>query len=165
MYARKEHRLKTTYGSLWMRFWRGGVALAPIEAAILRIVHDALPGHMATIFDQQLEGVNLVQRVLIPSHQTGRAAWRGLHFYRIKNGRVDRSDLPKLPVKGGEVKLLRLKLSVGSTGSVLNIAAYAMNGWFFDIQSGEDWRPLTKERALTVQDVHQSWRSNVVPPG
>jgi len=39
-----------------------------------------------------------------------------------------------------------------------------MNGWFFDIQSGEDWRPFATQAALTLQEVHQSWRSNTIAP-
>ena len=154
--------MKTVFGSRLLRLWRGGVTLVPIEIAILRRVRDALPEHLVHIFDQQLDAMNLVQRMLVPSHKTGRAAWRGLHFYRIRRGRVDRSDLPKLPLKDGEVRLVRLKLSVGTTGEVLNITATAVNGCFFDIQSGEDWRPLANAPSVTVLDAHQSWRSNVV---
>jgi hypothetical protein len=129
---------------------------------MLRLVHDAMPSHMVHIFDRQLDAMNLVQRALVPSNRTGRAAWRGLHFYRIEHGRADRSDLPKLPIKDGEVRLLRLKLSAGPSGSVLNITATAMDGCFFDIQSREDWRPMANEHMLSVQDIHQSWRSSVV---
>ena len=156
--------MKTVFGSRWLRLWRGGITLVPIEIAILRRVRDALPEHLVHIFDQQIDAMNLVQRMLVPSHKTGRAGWRGLHFYRIKHGRADRSDLPKLPIKGSEVLLVRLKLSVGATGEVLNVTATAVNGCFFDIQSGEDWRPLANEESLAVLDVHQSWRSNVVSP-
>lgn len=144
--------MKIVFGSRWLRLWRGGITL----------VRDALPEHLVHIFDRQIDAMNLVQRMLVPSHKTGRAAWRGLHFYRINHGRVDRSDLPKLPIKDGEILLVRLKLSVGATGEVLNVTATAVNGCFFDIQSGEDWRPLANEGSLSVLDVHQSWRSNVV---
>jgi hypothetical protein len=86
---------------LWCRIARGGVSLTAFESFLLRTLAEHVPPDMATALRQEWRGINLIQRS---------PDWQELNFYCITNGRVDRSHLPKLPIRDGEVKLLSLAL-------------------------------------------------------
>jgi hypothetical protein len=77
----------------------------------------------------------------------------------MRKGVVDWSGVPPLPVGEGTIKLVRLKVRAGPDGPLLHVTANAHRRHFFDIESGEDWRPLKDMADLKVEGVRQSWRS------
>jgi hypothetical protein len=157
--------VKSVFGSWWIRAWRGGVLLRPLEIALLEAIGEGIPDHMAEVFAHQIAAMNLVQRELALNNASGRAEWRGLRFYRIRSGRVDHAGLPLLPIREGSVRLLRLAVSPGEGGPVLHVSANAIDRRFFDIQCGEDWRPYAETSELVVRKIRQAWRSNADPAG
>jgi hypothetical protein len=92
----------------WLQVWRGAVALTPFEEWLLGECIRRLPSNFQPIVRDQLAGSNLVQRD---------PEYRELRFYRLVRGRVDRSALPLLPLKAGEVKLLSLAVRVPLIGT------------------------------------------------
>jgi hypothetical protein len=151
--------VKTVFGNWWQRISRHSATLQPFELALLQVVVEAMPEHLRGPFEAHIDAATLVQRHLVPNGRTGRTEWRGLHFYRLRRRVVDWSDVPPLPVADGTTKLLRLRVRAGVDGPVLHVTANAHRRHFFDIQSGEDWRPLKDIKDVIVQNVRQSWRS------
>jgi hypothetical protein len=151
--------MKTVFGSWWQRLTGHSATLTPFEVGLIHAVVGAMPDHLGSAVATQIDAATLVQRHLVLNSTTGRTGWRGLHFYRMRKGVVDWSDVPPLPVAEGTIKLVRLKVRAGPDGRLLHLTANAYRRHFFDIQSGEDWRPLKDFADLTVEGVRQSWRS------
>ena len=142
--------------SLWMRLLRGGVSLAPFERFLLRGSVQRVPAEMAATIRQQWRGFNLIQRA---------PDWQELRFYRVVAGRVDRSKLPKLPVRDGEVRLLSIALRPNDAAEVLNVNLWAVDGWFFSLNADRPLRPFRDWSEMAVAAVEHSYRSNLVRRG
>jgi len=124
----------------------------PIEEELLGIaVKELLPMLRSTV-ETQLDSYNLVQREV-----DGRA----LNFYCIKDGRVKHDDIPPLPLKSGEVKLLSVTFDITGQAENMHMTACAVNGYFFCLAFSNDLRPYKDYRQIMVKEVHQSWRSNI----
>ena len=144
---------KTQFGTFWQRLLRGGVRLLPLEERLL----EAFVGHMPAPFQAplraQLDAYNLAQREV-----DGRA----LNLYRMKGGRVVRDDLPPLPCRGGEAKLLRFA-AILPNGERIHVGFVAINRYLFSFASDRDLRPFGASTTFEIADLHQSWRSAIVP--
>jgi hypothetical protein len=86
-----KHRLAL----LWRRF-------SPLEERLLAAVRTALPTAAQSIYDAQVAGITLVQR---------HPPWTEIRFYRIRQGKVDWSDVPHFPC-ADEFRLARVRLSI-----------------------------------------------------
>jgi hypothetical protein len=146
----KDSTLPTT--SCWLRLTRGGVSLAPFERFLLRRLEEHVPPELASILRRQWDGLNLIQRS---------PDWEELRFYRIVRGRVDRSALPLLPVRDGEVKLLSLALRPTPGKDPLHVNLWAVNGWFFSLNASAPYRPYRALTAMHTEGVEHSYRSNL----
>ena len=145
--------------SLWTRLLRGGVSLTALDRFLLRMLEQHVPAEMATALRQQWRGLNLIQRS---------PDWRELRFYRLVGGRVNRDELPKLPVRDGEVRLLSVALLPLRDAEVLNVNFWAVDGWFFSLNSDRPLRPFRELGQTAIEGVEHSYRSNLVrraPPG
>jgi hypothetical protein len=142
--------------TLWFRVWRGAVTLSPFEAWLLGECVGRLPSDFQPAVRDQLAGSNLVQRD---------PGWRELRFYRVVGGRVDRSALPLLPLKPGEVKLLSLAVRVPARAEPLHAVLWAVHRRVAMLNFEPGIRAYAQLPAATVDGVRQSWRSNVVSGG
>ncbi len=141
---------------VWTRLLRGGVVLSPFERFLLTILEQHVPAEMVTPLRGQWRGLNLIQRS---------PDWRELRFYRLVRGRVDRTALPKLSVRDGEVKLLSVALSPAGATKIVNINFWAVNGWFFSLNSDRPWKPFQELSDAAISAVEHSYRSNLVRRG
>ena len=142
--------------SLWTRLLRGGVSLTAFDRFLLGILEQHVPAEMATALRQQWRGLNLIQRS---------PDWQELRFYRLVAGQVDRAELPKLPVRDGEVKLLSVALRPTGDGDALNVNFWAVDGWFFNLNADRSLRPFRELSDSAVDAVEHSYRSNLVRRG
>jgi hypothetical protein len=142
--------------TLWLRLWRGAVTLSPFEVWLLGECVRHLPTDFQPALREQLAGSNLVQRD---------PEWRELRFYRIVRGRVDRSALPLLPVRPGEVKLLSLAARLPDRAEPLHAVLWAVDRRVAMLNFEPGIRAYAHLAAATVDGVRQSWRSNVVSDG
>jgi hypothetical protein len=145
--------MKTNFGNPLMRFLRGGATLLPLEKKLLERLVQALPPILRTPTEIQLEGYNLVQREI-----DGRA----LNFYRIKLGRVMRTNLPALPIKAGEIKLLSLAFSFPGDSDCFHATATAIDRYFFCVCFSHDLRPFGACNDFSITEITPSWRSGLV---
>jgi hypothetical protein len=144
------HPLPST--SLWLRFLRGGVTLTPFDKFLLRSLVEHVPDPMASAIRQQWQGLNLIQRD---------PEWQELRFYRLVRARVDRSALPKLPVRDGEVKLLSLALRPTATADLVHVNFWAVDRRFFNLNSNSSLQPFRHCTAMPIDAVEHSYRSNL----
>jgi hypothetical protein len=144
--------MKTQFGTWWLRLLRGGVVLTPIEQRLLEVFRDNMPEKFRGPIDAQLDAINLAQR---------HVEWRGINFYRLKRGRVDRSGVPPLPCKDGEIKLLSLRIAVPGVSGSFHVMFWSVQRFFFGFGTGESLQPVKDAQTFTVEDITHSWRSNV----
>jgi hypothetical protein len=142
--------------SLWMRLLRGGVSLTPFDGFLLWSLVRHVPHEMAAAIRQQWRGLNLIQRD---------PEWQELRFYRVVRGRVDRDDLPRLPVSDGEVKLLSLALRPPDAGDLLHVNFWAVDRRFFNLNANRSLRPFQGHTEMPVEAVEHCYRSNLVRSG
>lgn len=142
--------------SLWMRLVRGGVPVTPFDGFLLGSLLHNVPAEMATIIRQQWRGLNLAQRD---------PEWQELRFYRVVSGRVDRGDLPRLPVRDGEVKLLSLALRPTDATELLHVNFWAIDRCFFNLNANRSLRPFRDRSEMPIESVEHSYRSNLVRSG
>lgn len=142
--------------SLWMRLLRGGVSLTPFEGFLLGSLVQHVSGEMAGVIRQQWRGLNLIQRD---------PEWQELRFYRLVRGRVDRSELPQLPVRDGEVKLLSLALRPAGAADLLHVNFWAVDRRFFNLNANRSLRPFRDHTEMPVEAVEHCYRSNLVGGG
>jgi len=79
---------------LWRRF-------SPLEERLLAAVREVLPAPAQPIFDAQVAGITLVQRL---------PGWAEINFYRRRQGKVDWSDIPAF-AHTGEFLLAEVRFS------------------------------------------------------
>jgi hypothetical protein len=139
--------------SLWLRLLRGGVSLTPFDHFLLGTLVQHVPGEMANTIRQQWRGLNLIQRD---------PEWQELRFYRIVRGRVDPSALPRLPVRGGEVKLLSLALRPPATPDLLHVNFWAVDRRFFNLNANCSLRPFRDRTEMQIDAVEHCYRSNLM---
>jgi len=142
--------------TLWMRLVRGGVLLTPFDGFLLRSLVRHVPAEMATVIRQQWRGLNLIQRD---------PEWQELRFYRLVRGRVAPGDLPNLPVRPGEVKLLSLALRPAEAGEPLHVNFWAIDRRFFNLNTSRSLRPFQDHTEMPVEAVEHCYRSNLVRSG
>lgn len=145
--------MKTTFGNSLTRLLNGGTTLTAIEKSLLKETIEALPPVLRSTTETQLDGYNLVQREI-----DGRA----LNFYRKQYGRVTRDDLPLLPVKKGETRLLALAFSIPGVPGSFHATASAIDGYFFCLAFSDDLRPFAARHDFSVTKVTESWRSGLL---
>jgi hypothetical protein len=143
--------VKTKFGSWWHRFARGGVSLEPVEQRLLEVLREHMPTTFHASLDAQLRAINLAQR---------QSDWRGLNLYRLRWGKVFRDDLPPLPCKAGEVKLLSVRVVVPKAAQSVHVVFWAVDRFFFGFATGESLEPIRSATEFELVDVKQSWRSN-----
>ena len=68
---------------LWRRF-------SPLEERLIAAVREVLPERAQPVFDAQIAGITLVQRL---------PRWTEIDFYRRRKGKTDWSDVPAFPPK------------------------------------------------------------------
>jgi hypothetical protein len=142
--------------SVWMRLLWGGVSLVPFEQFLLLSLVQHVTVEMAAAIRGQWRGLNLIQRS---------PDWQELRFYRRRGGRVDRSDLPKLPVRDGEVKLLSMALRPDNGTDRLHVNFWAVDGWFFNLNADRSLQQFRGRDNMSVEAVEHSYRSNLVHRG
>lgn len=142
--------------SFWLRLAWGGVSLTAFERFLLRRLAEHVPAELVTTLRQQWRGLNLIQRS---------PDWAELRFYRIVRGRLDRSALPTLPVRDGEVKLLSLALRPSPEADLLHVNLWAVDGWFFNLNANATLRPYRARNQMNLEGVEHSYRSNLVRRG
>lgn len=138
--------------SLWHRLWKGAVILCPFEEFLLREFVERMPANFQPILRSQLAGCNLVQRD---------PDWLELRFYRIAQGLVDRSPLPLLPIRGGEVKLLSITAKLPEVDDPVHATFWAVDRRFFMVNFGCSIGAYRKFGVASIEKIRQSWRSNV----
>ena len=141
------------FGNLFTRLFWGGVKLLPLEQAVLSQLVELFPEQFREILETQLEACNLVQREV-----DGRA----LNFYRMVRGRVTREGVPNLPVRSGEVLLLKMTFNLHDRPELIYATMTAIDRQFFCINLSQDLRPIGNYTKIVAQDVTNSWRSGVV---
>lgn len=141
------------FGNLITRLLWGGVRLLPLEGTVLSQLVESLPEQLRQTVVTQLQACNLVQREV-----DGRA----LNFYRLVAGRATRSGVPDLPVKSGEVLLLKMAFSLHDQPQLLHATMTAVDRQFFCINFSQDLRPMGNTSRILVQGITNSWRSGVV---
>jgi hypothetical protein len=144
--------VKTQFGSWWHRLIRGGVVLTPLEQKLLVAFRENMPAAFQAPLDEQLNAINLAQR---------HVEWRGIHLYRLKGGKVAQNDLPSLPCKDGEIRLLSLRVRVTGAPEPFHVAFWAVHRFFFGFGTGESLKPVRTAESFTVEEVTHSWRSNI----
>jgi len=142
--------------SFWMRLLRGGVSLSTFDQFLLGTLLQHVPGEMATAIRKQWRGLNLVQRD---------PEWQELRFYRLVRGRADRSELPRLPVRDGEVKLLSLALRPADAGDLLHVNFWAIDRSFFNLNASRSLWPFRDQTEMPLESVEHSYRSNLLRTG
>ena len=142
--------------SFWLRLLRGGVCPTPFERFLLEGLVQHVPGEMATAIRHQWRGLNLVQRD---------PQWQELRFYRLVKGRVDRGELPRLPVRDGEVKLLSLACRPPGAADLLHVNFWAIDRRFFNLNSNRSLRQFRDQTEMPIESVEHSYRSNLVRIG
>ena len=141
------------FSNLFTRLLWGGVRLLPLEQAVLSQLVESLPDQIREIVVRQLQACNLVQREV-----DGRA----LNFYCMVRGRVTRAGVPELPVKSGEVLLLKMAFNLQDNTQLIHATMTAIDRQFFCVSFSQDLRPLGNNTRIVVQGVTNSWRSSVV---
>lgn len=138
--------------SLWHRVWKGGVELCALEEFLLTEFVEKMPINFQQIIRNQLAGYNLVQRD---------PDWMELRFYRIAQGRADRSPLPLLPIRVGEVKLFSITARVPDGNDPIHANFWAVDRRFFMVNFGSSIKPYKELPSASIEKTRQSWRSNV----
>lgn len=139
--------------NLWYRFFRGGVALSALERFLLWSLARHIPADMATALREEWRGLNLIQRS---------PEWQELRFYPLVRGRVDRTRLPLLPVRDGEVKLLSLALRPTPELQLIHVNFWAVGRQFFNLNASESLEAWRDRAGMTIEAVEHSYRSNLV---
>jgi hypothetical protein len=124
---------------MWRRF-------SPLEERLLAAVRAALPAEAQAVFDAQIGGITLVQR--LPPH------WAEISFYRRRHGKVDWSEVPAFP-RTSEFGLAEVQFSVG--GQRYKATLTCINGHIFDFMvipspkaiSFADWDAAPSARLLS----------------
>ena len=142
--------------SLWMRLLRGGVSLTQFDRFLLQSLLQHVTDEMATAMQHQWRGCSLIQRD---------PEWQELRFYRLVRGRVDRSELPSLPVRDGEVKLLSLALRPTDSADLLHVNFWAVDRRFFSLNANQSLRPFRGHTGMSLEAVEHCYRSNLVRSG
>ena len=99
---------------IWRRF-------SPLEERLIAAVREVLPPQARGVFDAQIAGITLVQR--LPPR------WSEISFYRQRHGKVDWSDLPAFP-RTGEFRLAEVQFSV--EGRRYKATLTSIGGHIFD---------------------------------
>ncbi|RZU47399.1 hypothetical protein EV700_0361 [Fluviicoccus keumensis] len=144
--------MKSNFGSWWLRVLKGGVKLSPVEQQLLQTFIDHMPTDFQQPLAAQINALNLAQRV---------AEWRGINFYCLIKGRPSRVGVAPLPCKAGEIKLLSLKVAIDGISPPINVAFWAVNGYFFGFGTDQSLKPVKAATDITLLKVTQSWRSNI----
>jgi hypothetical protein len=142
--------------SFWARLLRGGVSLTAFERFLLGGLAQHVPAELAETLRQEWRALNLIQRSF---------DWQELRFYRTVAGRVQRAELPKLPVREGAVKLLGLALRPSGEADLLHVNYWAVDGCFFSLNASRSLRPFRELGDTPVDAVEHSYRSNLVRRG
>jgi len=124
------------FSLMWRRF-------SPLEERLIAAVRAVLPPQAQTIFDAQISGITLVQR--LPPH------WAEISFYRRHHGKVDWSDVPAFP-RTGEFRLAEVQFSVGGRRHKATLTS--ISGHIFDFTV----IPSPKAIAFAVWDAAPSAR-------
>ena len=106
--------MRTKFGDFFTRLLRGGIVLMPIEEELLQIAIKEMPPILHPIVETQLDAYNLIQR---------EADGRAINFSRIKGGSVKRDDIPPLPLKSGEAKLLSVAFDIPGQAENMHVTA------------------------------------------
>ena len=138
--------------SLWYRIWKSAVNLSPLEEFLLLEFVQRMPVNFQPILRSQLASYNLVQRD---------PDWLELRFYRFVRGRVDRSPLPLLSIKIGEVKLFSIAAQIPDVNNPLHASFWAVDRRFFMVNFESSIKPYKELRSVSIEKIQQSWRSNV----
>lgn len=142
---------------MWWRF-------SPLEERLIAAVREVLPPQAQTIFDAQIAGVTLVQR--LPPH------WIEISFYRRQRGKVDWSAIPTFP-RTGAFRLAEVQFSVGGRRYKATLASIGGHVFDFTIMPNSkaiafaDWDsapsarllsdPLRMDSASEPQPIPDSW--------
>ncbi|HZM43429.1 MAG TPA: hypothetical protein VFC14_01270 [Burkholderiales bacterium] len=145
--------MKTQYGNVFTRLLWGGVSLNPFELAIVAKLLENLPTTLRFPLLGQMDQYNLVQR-----EHDGRA----LNFYKKVRGKVTRDGLPPLPIKSGEVTLVKVAFNLNKEQTPFHATMTAVNQRFFCCSFSQDTRPLARMGISSIGRVTESWRSNVL---
>ena len=145
-------------GLMWRRF-------SPLEEHLLAAVRSVLSPEARAIFDAQMSGITLVQR--LPPH------WAEISFYRRRHGRVDWSDVPAFP-RTGEFRLAEVQFS--ASGRRHKATLTSIGGHIFDFTvtpspraiAFSEWDdlpsvrlladPLVADSASERHPIPESWR-------
>jgi hypothetical protein len=138
---------------LLRRLFGRGTDFTQLEGALLKEMVAALPDTLRIPVQAQIDACNLIQREI-----DGRA----LNFYRTVRGKPNREGLPVLPIKPGEVVLLKAAFRVPGHDTLFHATLNAVNGQFFCLSLSHDLALYGKETAIVVQNTTPSWRSNLV---
>ena len=120
---------------IWRRF-------CPLEERLLAAVREVLPQQARSIFDAQVAGITLVQRL---------PGWSEIDFYRKRHGKVDWSDVPGFP-RTDEFQLAEVKFKAG--GRSYRTTLSSISGHIFDFT----FTPSPKEVAFADWDAAPSAR-------
>jgi hypothetical protein len=138
--------------SLWHRVWKGAVIPCPLEEFLLWEFVERMPVNFQPIIRNQLASYNLVQR----DHD-----YLELRFYRTVRSRVNRSSLPLLQIRDGEVKLLSITAQIPDIDDPLHASFWAVDRRYFMVNFGYNIKPYKELPLASVEKTRQSWRSNV----
>lgn len=126
--------------------------LAPLEQRLLVAFRENMPELFQAPLEAQLNAINLAQR---------HVEWRGIHLYRLVGGKVARDDLPALPCKDGEIRLLSLRVRVPGAPEPFHVAFWAVHRFFFGFGTGESLERVRATENFTIEEVTHSWRSSI----
>jgi hypothetical protein len=145
--------VKSAFGNVITRFLWGGISLSNIEIIVLRRLVDALPPILRSPLLVQIDSCNLVQREI-----DGRA----LNFYRKADNRVTRDGIPDLPIRPGEIVLIKMAFSVPGQNETFHVTMTAVDRQFFCLNFSNDIRPFALTGDIEIKAITESWRSNLL---
>ena len=132
------------------RLWRGAVDVSPLETQLVHRFVREMPPDFRPSLEAQIRSANLIQRD---------PGWTELRFYTMVAGRVDRSSVPDLPIRSGEVKLLSIAFAV-SNEDLRHVNFWAVDRHFVMMNFDRNTESCRQGDDLDVVRVRQSWRSS-----
>jgi len=113
--------LDTVFSKLFGR----GSQLSDLENLILNSIRDKLDGEIVTLWDNQVQSINKVQR--LPEGVE-------VNFYRMRNGRPTFDSEMAFPNKTEELLLAQVKIGVPHISNKLIANIWCVKGFLFSIE-------------------------------
>jgi hypothetical protein len=116
----------------------------PLEKRLLEAVADALPHDARERYEQQLEGVNKVQRL---------GAAREVNLYRMHGGRPYNAPELAFADQRLEAELARVRFRLRGEEQMRKVSLYAVRGFLFSLVFDPPAGPVSEQNDVSLLDV------------